>query len=453
MVEDLAALKARPHQHAASRPLCVGSRRPQLRWRALHLQQAEGQPHSHRGHPHPRRFPDRRLGRAADRRHVGAYTKTWGAGRHTAETRLLALYYQDWHHILKTDSRPAAVRATDFGNIRIATFGGHHLSAVTTSAGTADFLFWGVAQTGKWGVLDHRASGSLVSRRRGLPAVDFWLHGAQRRRSKLPCQPLGRRRGVPRAPGRHPGRVSWLRSWKIRYPHDLSCRRRWAHGLFGTDVPALTMLLPRTSRGSLILVGGHSRGVGKTSVVQTILRTVTTDSDRWTAIKISRHRHTTPAPDLTTGTPRNAGTDRYLAAGASRALLFRAPDNGLADAAHYIERLLATGENVIAESNRLILHCAPDLTIFVVDPANPDWKESSAVCLEKADAIVLTGVTGATGRDLHNCFPIDRVTWSSGAFLHWLRANTSVSGRSAAIPELGDREPEVPVPCRSRTAP
>jgi hypothetical protein len=50
-----------------------------------------------------------------------------------------------------------ASRRDDLANIRIGTFGGHHLSAFTSRAGTADILIWGVAQTGRWGIQDHRA--------------------------------------------------------------------------------------------------------------------------------------------------------------------------------------------------------------------------------------------------------------------------------------------------------
>ena len=80
-----------------------------------------------------------------------AYTHDWGKGRHAADTRLFILEYDDWRHILKTDNRPLAVRRGDTDNILINTFGGHTLHAVETSAGTINLMFWGVAQTGRWG--------------------------------------------------------------------------------------------------------------------------------------------------------------------------------------------------------------------------------------------------------------------------------------------------------------
>lgn len=86
-----------------------------------------------------------------------AYTKPWGKGKHAAETRAFALYYDDWRRIVKTDSRPLAARRDDLANVRIWSFGGHHLSAVESAAGTLDLMLWGVGQTGRWGRLDHRA--------------------------------------------------------------------------------------------------------------------------------------------------------------------------------------------------------------------------------------------------------------------------------------------------------
>lgn len=82
-----------------------------------------------------------------------AFTKPWGNN----ETRVLGIYYDDWRPILKTDNRSTAARKADLLNIRIFTYGAHHLSAVPTSAGTLDFLAWAVGQTGKWGRLDQRS--------------------------------------------------------------------------------------------------------------------------------------------------------------------------------------------------------------------------------------------------------------------------------------------------------
>lgn len=87
-----------------------------------------------------------------------AYTKPWGKGTHTADTRVFALYYQDWRtNVVKTDNRATAVRNLDRANVAITTFGGHSIHAIETKPATFDVLFWGAAQTGRWGVENHRA--------------------------------------------------------------------------------------------------------------------------------------------------------------------------------------------------------------------------------------------------------------------------------------------------------
>ncbi len=92
----------------------------------------------------------------------GAYTRALHGKKPSAEFRLFGMYYNDWRNVLKTDNRPLADRRTDVGEIRIASVGGHYLQACETKAGVFDFLFWGVVQTGKWGVLDHRAGAASV---------------------------------------------------------------------------------------------------------------------------------------------------------------------------------------------------------------------------------------------------------------------------------------------------
>lgn len=109
-----------------------------------------------------------------------AFTKPWGTGTHSAETRVMAIYYDDWRPDLKTDNRALGVRRGDLNNIRVETFGGHHMSAFATKAGTIDFLAWGVAQTGNWGRLDQRAYAVDVEagfQPRILGKVKPWLRG------------------------------------------------------------------------------------------------------------------------------------------------------------------------------------------------------------------------------------------------------------------------------------
>lgn len=140
-------------------------------------------------------------------------------------------------------------------------------------------------------------------------------------------------------------------------------------------------------RGVLVVVGGHSRRVGKSSVMEAILREI--PELAWHACKISRHRHGAPGGAASAASTAGVQTDRFLRAGAASASLLRLADEALAEGLGPMRRLLENGRNVLAESNRIVRHADPDVVIFAIDPANPDWKKSSWECLARADAVVL----------------------------------------------------------------
>lgn len=172
------------------------------------------------------------------------------------------------------------------------------------------------------------------------------------------------------------------------------------------------------SRGVLLVVGGHSRNVGKTTVIERLL--AEHREQRWVAVKISAHRH---APEDTVAPlieeHRDADpqtqTGRYLLAGARRAFLVRASDGAMARAAAFVESLLADGWNVIVESNRIVAHVVPNAVVFVIDPRNADWKPSSDACLAVANEVVYrhrSGPPPVQGRQQHHSmrFDLPRVT-------------------------------------------
>ncbi len=148
----------------------------------------------------------------------------------------------------------------------------------------------------------------------------------------------------------------------------------------------------------LIVVGGHTRAVGKTSTIEHILRS--RRGERWTAVKISAHRHARAdgsAPvveDADIPSPLTQ-TGRYLEAGAARALLCRTPDTRLPETAAVLQRLLAGGHRVIVESNRIVSLVHADVVLFLVAPAMDDWKPSTGPCLARADALVSSGQPAA----------------------------------------------------------
>jgi len=145
------------------------------------------------------------------------------------------------------------------------------------------------------------------------------------------------------------------------------------------------------SRGLLVVVGGHSRGVGKTSLITWLLPHL--KPSPWVAIKISRHRHGNGAGFSISEECQTSS--RFLSAGASRAYLLRAADEEMADASAWVNAQLEAGNCVVAESNRLPRFLRPDLLLFVIRPEIADWKDSSAECIASADALIFTAPLNA----------------------------------------------------------
>lgn len=150
--------------------------------------------------------------------------------------------------------------------------------------------------------------------------------------------------------------------------------------------------------GRRVVVGGHSRGVGKTALVVALVRAM---APRPVAtVKVSAHRHgrgrvaieEDVAPDAATS------TGRCLAAGAARAFLCRCPDGCLHEVAALVRVLSAGGYDVVVESNRLAPLVDADLTLFAVSSHTDDWKASSSLCLPRADALVLAPGTTTVPR-------------------------------------------------------
>lgn len=91
--------------------------------------------------------------------YYGAYTRQVGNEVNAGDFRIFAIGYIDHRTtVLKTDNRPASVRAADLGKIEIATWGADYVHvAHLQGAGDFDFLAWGALQTGSWGALTQRA--------------------------------------------------------------------------------------------------------------------------------------------------------------------------------------------------------------------------------------------------------------------------------------------------------
>ena len=103
------------------------------------------------------------------------------AKSNASDARLFYIYYEDARRgDIKTDNRPAAVRARDRNTIRVNTFGGHYARVMNAGPGKADVMFWGAGQWGQWGTLTHGAYAMALEAGYQLPKTAWkpWLRAA-----------------------------------------------------------------------------------------------------------------------------------------------------------------------------------------------------------------------------------------------------------------------------------
>lgn len=155
----------------------------------------------------------------------------------------------------------------------------------------------------------------------------------------------------------------------------------------------------------VIVIGGHTRNIGKTSVVAGIIAAM--PERRWTAIKITQFGHNVCSANgepcdchtadhtlaISEERDRASGTDssRYLAAGAQRSFWVRTRQGQLHEAMPRVRSLIAEAANVIIESNSVLRFLRPDLFLSVLSPQIADFKDSARLYLDRADALVLSG--------------------------------------------------------------
>jgi len=154
---------------------------------------------------------------------------------------------------------------------------------------------------------------------------------------------------------------------------------------------------------SIVVIGGHTRNIGKTSVVAGLISAL--PARHWTAIKITQFGHNVCSANgepcdcetadhtiaISEERSRTSGTDtaRYLAAGASHSFWVRTRQGQLAEAMPRLRTLIAGAQNVIIESNSILRFLRPDIFISVLDPSIADFKPSALRYLDRADAVVM----------------------------------------------------------------
>jgi hypothetical protein len=154
---------------------------------------------------------------------------------------------------------------------------------------------------------------------------------------------------------------------------------------------------------ALVVVGGHSRNVGKTSVVAGLIAAL--PEFRWTAMKITQYGHNICSND---GDPCHCATEdhtwaiseekdrsgltdtsRFLVAGADRVWWVRSQQGHLAEALPNLRKILVSSGNAILESNSIVKFLRPDVYLTVLDPETADFKQSAQEFLDRADAVIM----------------------------------------------------------------
>ena len=156
----------------------------------------------------------------------------------------------------------------------------------------------------------------------------------------------------------------------------------------------------------LVMIGGHTRNIGKTSVVEGVIRALS--RLQWTAVKITQFGHGICSVNgdscgcavsehqfaITEELSRDSGTDtsRFLAAGARRSFWVRTKQGELFTALPSLKEEIANDDFVIIESNSLRRFIKPDIYLQVIDRSNRDFKASAQEFFDLCDGYVL--ITG-----------------------------------------------------------
>ena len=161
---------------------------------------------------------------------------------------------------------------------------------------------------------------------------------------------------------------------------------------------------------AIVVVGGHTRNIGKTSVVAGLIAAM--PEMHWTAFKITQFghgmcsangepcdcttaEHTVAVSEERVGGDATTDSGRYLAAGAMRSFWVRTRQGDLSEAMPRIRKEIERAENVVIESNSILRFLRPDLYLSVLDPETVDFKDSAKYFLDRADAVLVAdGVLG-----------------------------------------------------------
>jgi hypothetical protein len=202
-----------------------------------------------------------------------------------------------------------------------------------------------------------------------------------------------------------------------------------------------------------IIIGGHSRSVGKTSVAAGLISAM--PEMHWTALKVTQYGHGICSAD---GSPCDCASDdhswavteerdrtgdsdtsRFLVAGAEKVWWVRTRQGMLAEAMPRIRQVTAAAENVIFESNSLLKYLRPDIYLTVLDFGNVDFKASAREFLDRADGAILQNANlespqwaGVSLKPVSNkpIFHISPPAYVTSELVEFVRSRMALAGQS-----------------------
>lgn len=161
----------------------------------------------------------------------------------------------------------------------------------------------------------------------------------------------------------------------------------------------------------VVVVGGHSRNIGKSALVVDLIREF--PEAEWTAVKITQYGHGICSIDgkecdcAPSEHPfeleeefereRESDTSRFLRAGARHSYWLRVREGQLAVALPRLRACLQDAPFAIVESNSILEWFRPDLYLVVLEPDKDDFKESARRYLDRADAFVFRSAWDPAG--------------------------------------------------------
>jgi hypothetical protein len=209
---------------------------------------------------------------------------------------------------------------------------------------------------------------------------------------------------------------------------------------------------------AIVVIGGHSRSVGKTSVVAGLIAALR--EYEWTAVKITQYGHGVcsangEACDCATGDHSwaiseekdrggESDTSRFLLAGAARALWVRTEQDRLAEAMPALRKRIESAHNVILESNSVLKFMRPDLYVTVLDPGTEDFKKSAQEFLDRAGAVIVhAGPNGTAWKSVSlkpvAGRPVFRITppgYVTAEIVEFVRGFVEVATKAGSSPSL-----------------